>query len=174
MGVSSGSASGWPAADWICRDLPQPNGPDMYDKWVAHQIPWTDSSIKNAFQMFGADRRRQELHQRRAAVDSRHRITGRRAISPSSRPPTAYMYYLGDFTEGFITAQFKSAKAGTDFNFFPFPTINRQYARARSPAALTSSSRCTNNSAVQALVQVHGDRRCAEHLGQARRLHRGQ
>ena len=40
------------------------------------------------------------------------------------------MYYLGDFTEGFITTQFKNAKPGTDFNFFPFPTINDQYKGA--------------------------------------------
>ena len=40
------------------------------------------------------------------------------------------MYYLGDFTLGFITAQFPSLQAGTDFNFFPFPTINPTYAGA--------------------------------------------
>ncbi len=49
---------------------------------------------------------------------------------PFDTPPKAYMYYLGDFTEGFITTQFPTLKPGTDFNFFPFPTINPTYAGA--------------------------------------------
>ena len=102
----------------------------MYDKWVAHKIPWTDASIKSAFQKFGADRLRQPLHQRRAAVDPGHQLTSRPPIRHSRARPKAYMYYLGDFAAGFITAQFKSAKPGTDFNFFHFPTINPTYKGA--------------------------------------------
>src|SRR6266550_1457868 len=50
--------------------------------------------------------------------------------SPASTPPKAYMYYLGDFTAGFIKTQFPSIAPGTDFNFFNFPTINPQFAGA--------------------------------------------
>src|SRR5579883_2212538 len=46
MGVESGAASGWPAADWIDQIYLTLNGPQMSDKWVNHQIPWTDSSVK--------------------------------------------------------------------------------------------------------------------------------
>ncbi|HEX7733987.1 MAG TPA: ABC transporter substrate-binding protein, partial [Ktedonobacteraceae bacterium] len=53
VGLSSGAASGWPAADWIAQIYLSQNGGAMYDKWVAHQIPWTDPSIKAAFQTFG-------------------------------------------------------------------------------------------------------------------------
>jgi len=49
---------------------------------------------------------------------------------PYDTPPKAYLYYLGDFTVGFITAQFPSLQAGTDYNFFPFPTLNPTYAGA--------------------------------------------
>lgn len=129
LGVESGATSGWPAADWIDQIYLCQNGPDLYDKWVAHQIPWTDASIKQAFQMFG-----QIAH-------GKHYINGApqavlatnfqdASYLPFTTPPKAYMYYLGDFTEGFITKQFPNIKAGTDFNFFPFPTINPQYANA--------------------------------------------
>ena len=101
----------------------------MSDKWVAHKIPWTDSSVKNAFQMFGE-----------IANGSHYINGGSQAILatafqdacylPYDNPPKAYMFYLGDFAAGFITAQFKSINPGTDFNFFPFPTINPQYAGA--------------------------------------------
>jgi alpha-glucoside transport system substrate-binding protein len=129
MGVESGAASGWPGADWIDQIFISLNGPDMVDKWVAHKIPWTDSSVKNAFQMFGQ------------IVKGKHYINGApqsilatafqdASYLPYNSPPKAYLYYLGDFTVGFITAQFPSLQAGTDYNFFPFPTINSQFAGA--------------------------------------------
>jgi len=134
MGVSSGAASGWPACDWIDQIYLSQNGPDMVDKWVAHKIPWTDPSVKNAFQMFG-----QIAH-------GSHYINGApqsilatafqdASYLPYDTPPKAYMYYLGDFTVGFITAQFPSLQSGTDFNFFPFPTINTQF-----PGAVTGGA----------------------------------
>ncbi len=47
------------------------------------------------------------------------------------------MYYLGDFTAGFITSQFKGIQAGKEYNFFPFPTINPQYKGLITSAALS-------------------------------------
>ena len=129
MGVESGAASGWPAADWIDQIFLTLNGPDMSDKWIAHKIPWTDPSVKNAFTYFGQ------------IVHGNHYIKGAPAsilatnfqpatYLPFDSPPQAYMYYLGDFAAGFITAQFPKAVAGTDFNFFPWPTLNSAYAGA--------------------------------------------
>lgn len=129
MGVESGASSGWPAADWVDQIFLSLNGPALYDKWVAHQIPWTDASVKNALQMFGQ------------IVHGNHYINGApqsilatnfqdASYLPFGSSPKAYMYYLGDFTEGFITKQFPSLKAESDFGFFPFPTINQQYAGA--------------------------------------------
>jgi alpha-glucoside transport system substrate-binding protein len=150
MGVESGSASGWPGADWIAQILLNQAGPDVYDKWVAHTIPWTDSNIKNAFQMFGQ------------IAGGSHYINGApqsilatnfqpASYLPFNTPPQAYMYYLGDFTQGFIQGQFKSFVPGTDFNFFPFPTINSQYAGAVTGGAdLVTALR--NTTAVQKLV----------------------
>src|SRR5215467_8297018 len=129
MGVESGAASGWPSCDWIDQIYLNLNGPDMSAKWVAHQIPWTDASIKNAFKMFGQ------------IVTGKHYINGApqsilatnfqpASFLPYDSPPKAYMYYLGDFTAGFIKTQFPSIAPGTDFNFFNFPTINSQFAGA--------------------------------------------
>lgn len=127
MGVMSSGSSGWPGADWIDQIYLNLNGPDLYDKWVAHQIPWTDASIKNAWQMYGQ------------IVNGNHYIKGapqsilasafqNASYLPYDTPPQAYMYYLGDFTAGFITSQFPGIKAGTDYDFFNFPTINPTYA----------------------------------------------
>src|SRR6266566_70922 len=134
MGVESSGSSGWPGADWIDQIYLNLNGPDMYDKWYKHQIPWTDASIKNAFQMFGQ------------ISNGNHYINGGvqyilatnfkdASYLPYDTPPKAYMFYLGDFTAGFITAQFPNLKAGTDYDFFPFPTINSQFAGADTGGA---------------------------------------
>jgi alpha-glucoside transport system substrate-binding protein len=151
MGVSSGSASGWPGADWIDQIFLELNGPDDYDAWVNHKLVWTDAKVKAAFQLFGK------------IVGGNHYINGapqsilatgfqEASYKPFNNPPDAYMYYLGDFTESFITTQFKGAVAGTDFDFFPFPTINSQYAGALTGGADVVVA-LTNNSAVKQLVQ---------------------
>jgi ABC-type glycerol-3-phosphate transport system substrate-binding protein len=134
MGVESGAATGWPATDWVAEIYLNESGPDSYDKWVAHQIPWTDPSIKSAFQKFGK------------IVGGNHYINGApqsivttsfqaATYPPFTSPPQAYLNYLGDFAAGFIEAQFPNAKPGTDFDFFPFPTINSHYRGALTGGA---------------------------------------
>ena len=129
MGVESGASSGWTAADWINRIYLGLHGPDMYKKWIAHHIRWTDTSVKQAFQMFNQ------------IVNGKHYINGapqsilatnfQNAIFlPYTNPPQAYMCYLGDFAAGFITDQYKDIQPGTGFDFFPFPTINSKYKNA--------------------------------------------
>lgn len=129
MGFASGASSGWPGADWIDQIYLSLNGPDMVDKWIAHKIPWTDSSVKNAFQMFGQIAH--GTHYINGAPQSILATTFQDAsYPPYASPPTAYMFYLGDFAAGFFTTQFPSLKPGIDFNFFSFPTINPSYAGA--------------------------------------------
>jgi alpha-glucoside transport system substrate-binding protein len=129
LGVSSGASSGWPACDWIDQIYLSMNGADMTNQWIQHKIPWTHSTVKQAFQYFGQ------------IIQGKHYIEGGStailatgfqdaSYLPYDTPPKAYMDYLGDFLVGFITAQFPSLVAGTDYQFFPFPTINPTYAGA--------------------------------------------
>ncbi len=130
--VKDGKTSGWPAADWVDQIYLNLYGPDQYEQWVAHQILWTDPSIKNAFQMFGqiVTGKPGKPYVSRAP-QSILTTDYRDAFSLLyDTPPKAYLYYLADFTGGFITTQFPHLKSGTDFNFFSFPTINSKYADA--------------------------------------------
>jgi alpha-glucoside transport system substrate-binding protein len=151
MGVSAAAASGWPAADWIAQIYLNQSGPDMYDKWVAHQIPWTDASIKTAFQTFGQIANGN--HYINGAPQSILATTPQDAsYLPYDSPPKSYLYYLGDFTAGFITTQFTSLQPGTGFNFFPFPTINTAYQGAVTGGADVVVA-MKNDSATQQLVK---------------------
>ncbi|MBV9688340.1 MAG: extracellular solute-binding protein, partial [Ktedonobacteraceae bacterium] len=126
VGVSSGTASGWPAADWIAELYLNESGPILYSQWVKHSIPWTHASIQSAFQKFG-----QIVHGPHYIKDAPQSILTTSPAQASNAPfqssPDAYMCYLGDFAEGFITHAFPSLKVGHDINFFPFPSINSKY-----------------------------------------------
>jgi len=52
-GFASGDASGWPGTDWIEDLVLRQGGPDVYDKWVAGDVKFTDPEIKDAFDAVG-------------------------------------------------------------------------------------------------------------------------
>ncbi|MGC0369874.1 MULTISPECIES: ABC transporter substrate-binding protein [unclassified Microbacterium] len=52
-GFASGDASGWPGTDWIEDLVLRQSGPDVYDKWVANDVKFTDPQIKDAFDAVG-------------------------------------------------------------------------------------------------------------------------
>jgi alpha-glucoside transport system substrate-binding protein len=50
IGIESGAATGWPFTDWVEEVMLRTVGKDGYDNWVSHKIPFTDPSVKTAFQ----------------------------------------------------------------------------------------------------------------------------
>jgi alpha-glucoside transport system substrate-binding protein len=44
-GIESGDATGWPATDWMEDVMLRVEGPDVYDQWVTHQIPFNDPKV---------------------------------------------------------------------------------------------------------------------------------
>lgn len=52
-GFASDAASGWPGTDWIEDLVLRQSGADVYDQWVANEVPFTDPKIKNAFDAVG-------------------------------------------------------------------------------------------------------------------------
>ena len=52
-GIESGEATGWPATDWLEDVLLRTAGPDVYDQWVTHEIPFNDPQVLDALQTVG-------------------------------------------------------------------------------------------------------------------------
>ncbi|GAA1865179.1 ABC transporter substrate-binding protein [Myceligenerans crystallogenes] len=52
-GVESGDATGWPGTDWIEDVVLRTAGPDVYDQWYTHEIPFDDPKIIEAFDAAG-------------------------------------------------------------------------------------------------------------------------
>ena len=53
MGWESDQATGWVGTDWIEEYVLRMYGPDVYDQWVAHEIPFNDERIVKAYDEFG-------------------------------------------------------------------------------------------------------------------------
>jgi alpha-glucoside transport system substrate-binding protein len=54
FGIESGDATGWPLTDVIEDAVIRDSGPDVYDDWVAHKIPFNDPQIEKSVDRVGA------------------------------------------------------------------------------------------------------------------------
>ncbi|TDC76265.1 carbohydrate ABC transporter substrate-binding protein [Micromonospora sp. KC606] len=52
-GIESGDATGWPATDWIEDVLLRTAGPEVYDQWTTHGIPFNDPKVADAVNRAG-------------------------------------------------------------------------------------------------------------------------
>ena len=46
VGIESGVATGWAITDWFEDFMMRINGPEVYDQWVQHKIPFNDPKVK--------------------------------------------------------------------------------------------------------------------------------
>ncbi len=52
-GFGSDAATGWPGTDWVEDLVLRQAGPETYDKWVSHEVKFSDPEIKAAFDSVG-------------------------------------------------------------------------------------------------------------------------
>ncbi|MBQ0893506.1 carbohydrate ABC transporter substrate-binding protein [Micromonospora sp. U56] len=52
-GIESGDATGWPATDWIEDVMLRTQGPEVYDQWTTHAIPFNDPRVVEAVDRAG-------------------------------------------------------------------------------------------------------------------------
>ena len=119
---SIGGADGWTLTDLFENIYIRLAGPDMYDKLAAHEIPWTDQSVKDALTEMG-----------KVLGDTDNIAGGTQGALqtdfPTSvtqvfaDPPKAAQVIEADFVAGEIVNSTK-AKPETGFNEFAFPSIN--------------------------------------------------
>jgi alpha-glucoside transport system substrate-binding protein len=124
LGIESGDASGWPATDWVEEILLHQAGPDVYNSWWAGETKWTDPAIKSAFETY------------KEVVDNSYG-GGTNAVATKfdlagdplfASPPGCEFFHQASFITGL--GAFKGKTAGTDYNAFPFPAINDEFATA--------------------------------------------
>jgi alpha-glucoside transport system substrate-binding protein len=52
-GIESGTATGWVVTDWMEDFMLRLEGPDVYDQWVQHKIPFNDPKVKTVTDAVG-------------------------------------------------------------------------------------------------------------------------
>jgi alpha-glucoside transport system substrate-binding protein len=121
IGLESGAASGWPGTDWIEDLMLRIAGPEVYDKWVAHDIPWTDDKVWEVF-----------LYWRLFWIPSfvyggtTGMLSTNFGDSPAAMftdPPGCLMHRQATFIQSFILGAYPSLKAGVDYDIFVFPPL---------------------------------------------------
>jgi ABC-type glycerol-3-phosphate transport system substrate-binding protein len=115
--------SGWTLTDWFENVYRRSAGKAKYDSLSTHSIPWTDSSVSDAFtkldDVFGNDANMAGGKQGALSTAFPNCVN-----DVFGATPKAAMIFEGDFVGTTITTVGASLKAGTDFDFFNFPSIN--------------------------------------------------
>ncbi len=123
IGLESGPASGWPGTDWIEDIMLRTAGPDLYDQWVNHEIPWTHPAVKKAWEYFG------QIVNAPGFVYGGYvgALTIAFGDSPSvlfDAPPGAYMHRQATFIQSSILNSNPDLVPVEDYNVFAFPPIS--------------------------------------------------
>lgn len=123
LGMESGDATGWVGTDWVEDILLRTAGPDVYDQWITHEIPFNDEAVKAAFERFGE-----------VALNPDYVVGGTVGVlstpfGDSPNPlfeddPGCYLHRQANFIASFFP---ESVELGTDVSIFPLPGINPDY-----------------------------------------------
>ncbi|MEW6046505.1 MAG: ABC transporter substrate-binding protein [Bacillota bacterium] len=134
IGLESGAASGWPGTDWIEDIMLRTAGPEVYDQWVAHQIPWTDARVKRAWEIFGQIAR----NPRYVYGGTTGALSTNFGDAPNflfTSPPRAYLHRQATFIQSFIRQNNPGLVAGQDYDFFALPPIDARWGTPALGAA---------------------------------------
>jgi alpha-glucoside transport system substrate-binding protein len=126
VGFNSDGSAGWPATDWMEDIMLRTAGPDVYQQWVKHEIPFNDPSVKAAAERFG------EIMFGEGFVAGGAASTADILFADAPKPlfteptPGCYLHRQASF----IAAQFADAaepspQAGVDYDWFTLPPIDQ-------------------------------------------------
>jgi alpha-glucoside transport system substrate-binding protein len=118
---SFGGADGWPLSDLFENIYLRTAGPEKYDQLAAHEIPWTDRSVKEALTTMADVLDSDKLAG--GASGTLQTDFNTSVTQAFSDPPTGAIVFEGDFVGGIITGT-TDATLGQDADFFDFPSID--------------------------------------------------
>jgi len=124
-GLESGDASGWPASDQIDNIIMRQSGEKVYTDWIAGKVKWTSPEIKLGFQTYLKEVSAANVYGGPNTVLATN--FGKAGKPLFSSPPGCLFLEQATFITNFFTQDYPNLQAGTDYAFFPHPSINSQY-----------------------------------------------
>ncbi|HEU0041389.1 MAG TPA: ABC transporter substrate-binding protein [Jiangellaceae bacterium] len=122
VGFGSEGSTGWPATDWMEDIMLRTAGPDVYDQWYKHEIPFNDPAVLAAAQTFG-DVMFKQGYVLGGAQSTPDVAFGDAPLPMFQDPPGCWLHRQASF----INANFpEDAEAGVDYDWFPLPPIDQE------------------------------------------------
>ncbi len=119
MGWESDQATGWVGTDWLEEMVLRTAGPDVYDQWVSHEIPFNDPQIVKALDAFGEIAKDPDLVL--GGTDGILNTNFADAMTPAFKDePECYLHRQGNFATGFYPDDVQADLDGTVGTFY-FP-----------------------------------------------------
>ena len=120
VGFESGTATGWPATDWLEEIMLKTAGVDKYTQWATHEIPFNDPAVVNAGEMMG-----QIMFTDGYVLGGPEQTVaipfGDAPAPMFEDPPGCWLHHQATFITAFFP---EDAQAGVDYDWFPFPAID--------------------------------------------------
>jgi alpha-glucoside transport system substrate-binding protein len=137
VGFESGSATGWPATDWMEDIMLATAGQDAYTSWVNHDIPFNDPAVQHAGELFG-DVMFGDGYVLGGAENTPSVAFGDAPAPMFDDPPGCWLHRQASFITAFFP---KDAEAGVDYDWFSFPQIDQQGTLFAGELAVVFSNR---------------------------------
>ena len=122
VGFLSGPASGYPGTDWIEDLVLTEAGPEVYDRWTFHEIPFDSPVIRRAFHGLGTILFTDGFVRRDARAAETY-FGDAQLPMVESDPPGCWLYHFPTFA----ARQLPPGTVGTETAVFPFPAVNERY-----------------------------------------------
>ncbi|MEL6938102.1 MAG: ABC transporter substrate-binding protein [Cyanobacteria bacterium J06598_1] len=131
LGLDSGNASGWPGTDWVEDIVLRTAGPEFYDQWVQHEVPFNAPEVQTAFEYFGEITKTPGYlyggQTGALSIPWGDSISGLFRPKRDGKTPECYMQKQANFISSFFP---EGVVIGEDVDFFPTPIINPEYENA--------------------------------------------
>lgn len=122
----SGDASGWPASDDLANIVMRQSGEKVYIDWYEGRHKWTSPEIKQAYETFGQMVANDKVYGgTNYVLSTNFQQSGDGLFSD---PPGCLFLEQATFIPSMFVQNDPSLKAGDNFNFFPHPKFNDEFA----------------------------------------------
>ena len=123
LGMESGDATGWVGTDWVEDIMLRTAGAEVYDRWVAHEIPFNAPPVKGAFDHLGESVLDPNYIQGGivSAISTPFGDSPRGLVQD---PPQCYLHRQANFIASFFPEE---AVLGENVAVFAFPPIEEEF-----------------------------------------------
>ncbi len=125
IGIESGTATGWPATDWIEEIMLRTTSLENYDRWTRGELKFDSPEVRRAVEIMSEIWLNDEMvYGGRASIVST--FFGDAPTPMFDDPPKCWLHKQGNFITSFFPA---GAQAGVDYDFFYLPPIDEAYGK---------------------------------------------